>query len=124
MTLLLGRREFIAALGGAATWPLAARAQQPARLPVIGFLDSGSPSPTSDVLAAFRRGLGDAGFVEGSNVAIEYRWAEDQFDRLPALASELVRRNVSMIAVGGGDVAAVAGQVRVCDASDRVRDRR
>jgi putative tryptophan/tyrosine transport system substrate-binding protein len=77
---------------------------------VIGFLHSGSPSPTLGVLTAFRRGLGEAGFVEGVSVAIEYRWAEDRFDRLPALAGELVRRNVSMIVVGGGDVAAIAAK--------------
>jgi len=103
------RREFLGIVGGAGAWPLAARAQQSA-MPVIGFLHSGSPGPTSDALTAFRRGLGEAGFVESGNVAIEYRWAEDQFDRLAALAGELVRRNVSVIAVGGGDVAAAAAK--------------
>jgi ABC-type uncharacterized transport system substrate-binding protein len=103
------RRAFIAGVGSAAAWPVVARAQQQT-MPVIGFLHSGSPGPTSDVLMAFRRGLGEAGYVEGVNVSIEYRWAEDQFDRLPALAGELVRRNISLIAVGGGDVAAAAAK--------------
>ena len=92
------RREFIALLGGAAAaWPLAARAQQPG-LPVIGFLHGGSPVAWADQLRGFHRGLKDVGFVEGENVAIAYRWAEGQLDRLPALAAELVRRQVSVIA--------------------------
>ena len=104
------RRDFLGVLGGAAAaWPLAARAQQPAK-PVIGFLHSGSPGPYSYALTAFRRGLGEAGFVEGDSVTIDYRWAEDRFDRLPALAGELVRRNVSLIFVGGGDIAALAAK--------------
>jgi putative ABC transport system substrate-binding protein len=95
------RREFIAALVGAAAWPFIARAQQPGA-PVIGFLSSGRSDDFNDVVATFRKGLAETGFVEGQNVAIEYRWADGQYDRLPALVADLVHRPVTLIFTNGG----------------------
>jgi putative ABC transport system substrate-binding protein len=107
MTVTIRRRELLAAFGGAAAaWPLAARAQQPA-LPVIGFLRSTAATGSEPLVGAFRQGLNEAGFVEGHNVAVEYRWADDQDDRIPGLAAELVRRQATVIVANGIAVPAV-----------------
>jgi putative ABC transport system substrate-binding protein len=95
MAIHIGRRDFITLLGGGASWPLVARAQQ--AIPLIGYLGTGSPESDAFRVTAFQQGLGEAGFMHGRNVAIEYRWAQDQYDRLPAIAAELVRRQVAVL---------------------------
>jgi putative ABC transport system substrate-binding protein len=106
---MIERREFIAGLGSAAAWPVLARAQQQA-MPVIGFLDGGSADASADRVRGFRKGLGEAGYVEGQNVTVEYHWLEGQFDRLPTLIDDFVRRRVAVIATFGNPNIAIAAK--------------
>ena len=103
------RRKFIALIGGAGAWPLAARGQQSA-VPVVGFMSSRSPEDSAHLVAAFRRGLAEGGFVEGQNVATEFRWANGDYDRLPAMAADLVNQQVAVIVAAGGEPAALAAK--------------
>jgi len=105
------RREFIAGLGSAAAWPVAARAQQPA-VPVIALINGAAAGGSADFAAAFRRGLGETGYVEGQNLIVEYHWLDSQYDRVPALIADLVRRRVSVIATPASTPARSARSIR------------
>jgi putative ABC transport system substrate-binding protein len=109
MAIRIGRRQFISVLGGTVAWPLVVRAQQPT-MPTIGFLNAGSAGPFAQYVTGFRQGLSDAGYVEGHNISIDFLWAEGQYDRLPALAADLVQRGVAVIVVSGGAVSAFAAK--------------
>src|ERR1700684_3261958 len=111
MVVGIGRRTLITALGGAAVaWPFAARSQQPA-MPVVGYLATGTPEGDADLVAAFRTGLSETGYVESRNVAIEFRWAENESNRLPVLAADLVRQGVNVIVAISAPVAVIAAKV-------------
>jgi putative ABC transport system substrate-binding protein len=119
------RREFITLVGGAAAWPLAARAQQPA-IPVIGFVNPGTSEAAARYLAAFRKGLGETGYVEGQNVTVEYHWLEGKYDRLPAVIAELLRHPPAVIAIPGSGPATALPKLprprfRSCSASPATR---
>ena len=104
------RREFLAVVGGAAMgWPLASIAQQPA-IPVVGFINTASSGPFAHLVDAFRKGLGEAGYVEGQNIIVEYRWAEGQYERLPGYAAELINRGVAVLCATGGEPAIFAAR--------------
>ena len=107
--MLIKRREFITLISAGTAWPLAVRAQQ-AAIPIVGLLHAGSPEPNTKLVAGFRKGLNETGYIEGRNVAIEYRWAADRDDRLPELAADLVRRKVAVIATPGTTQAARQGR--------------
>ena len=107
---MMRRRDFVKALGGAAAWPVAARAQQQPTLPMIGFLQAGSADAFAPFAAAFRNGLREAGYVEGQNVTVDYHWLEGRYDRLPEVIADLIRRGVAVIVTPGTTQAALAAK--------------
>src|SRR5262245_34918316 len=106
---MIRRREAITLLGGAAAWPLAARAQK-APVPLIGFMSSRSSAESAYLVAAFRKGLNEQGYIEGRNVAIEFRWANGRYDQLPALAADLIKQKIALLAALGGEPSALAAK--------------